>query len=137
MPILDQLCMFFDKAVAAATATSPAVMVGAYRGRGEPLYISFAVAGANAAAVSCDVKLQESDNGTTFTDSLTVKVPKPNAQPVYETIQLPPGFKGKYARIVYTLTGTATGLTITSGVTRDHVAPYGKGQFITNGKVVA
>ena len=119
--------MFFDKAVAAATATSPAVMVGAYRGRGEPLYISFAVAGANAAAVSCDVKLQESDNGTTFTDSCTVKVPKPNALPVYETIQLPPGFKGKYARIVYTLTGTATGAVVCEPAFHSCQNPAGRG----------
>ena len=50
------------------------------------------------------------------------------------TIRLAPDIKGPYVRISYS--GGATGMTIFAGITRDHVAQYGKGMYIDKGKVV-
>lgn len=135
--ITDQFCIFFDDKAAAASDTSSVVHVGLYAGRGCPIYVSALVKGANAAAVSVVVTIQESADGSTWNNLGTVNIHKPDELPALEAFELPLNLKDRQVRLSYALTGTATGLTIWAGVTREHFAPYAEGQFIDHGKVVA
>lgn len=134
--ITDNFCIFFDNAVAAASGTGAPVHVMPYVGRGEPVNITAVVTGANAAAVTLTLTLKESDDGTTFTDVATFKMAKPDKLPTAAAFALPYNTVGqKYVRLDYTLTGAPAGLTIWAGVTRDHFAPYVKGQYVDGRKV--
>ncbi len=135
--ITDNFATFFDNAPAAATGTGAKVHVMPYVGRGEPVTVTALVKGPNAAAVNLTLTLKESDDGTTFTDVATFKLAKPDKLSAVAAFALPLDTAGKkYVRLDYALTGTATGLTVWAGVTRDHFAPYAKGQYL-DGKEVA
>ncbi len=135
--ITDKFCIFFDNTAAAASGTGAKVNVMPYVGRGEPVNVAVLVKGANAAAVDLALTLKESDDGSTFTDVATFTLKKPDKLPALTTFALPlPTVGKKFVRLDYALTGTPAGLTVFAGVTRDHFAPYSKGQYI-DGKVVA
>jgi hypothetical protein len=138
--LLDQLAIFFDSIAVAASASSPGVWVGAYRGRFEPVNIPLIVNGGNATVVTVTVKVQESDDNTTFTDLGTLVLTKAVGATVFTVIKLPGQTRKNYVRLSYTASaagsGTLTGLTIFAGVSRDDFEPYSTGLYIDNGKVV-
>ena len=133
--IIDQFCVFFDNVAAAASANSPGINVAPYAGRGEPVNITAILSGVGTG--SMDIKLQESDDNSTFTDVSSFVLTKPDAAGASRTFALPGPVKKKFVRLSYTLTGTPAGLKVFAAVTRDHFAPYDKGQYIDHGKVVA
>lgn len=134
--IIDQFGVFFDDKAAAASLTSNVVNVSPYAGRGDAAYISFLAKGANAAAVTYTVNVQESKNNATFATVGSFTLSKPNAAPVLKAIRLPVEVKEQYVRLTVTASGTPAG-TVFAAVTRDHFAPYAEGQYIDGGKVVA
>ena len=135
--IVDQFGVFFDNVAAVAAGTSAVVNVSPYAGRGEPVNVSLIVTGANAAAVSLAVKLQESADGSAFTDVASYNLNKPDAAGAVLAFNLPYMVKKQFVRLTYALTGAVTGLKVFAAVTRDHFAPYDQGQYIDHGKVVA
>lgn len=134
--IIDQFGVFFDDTAAAASMTSNVVNFQPYAGREDPIYISLLAKGANAAAVSYAVTVQESEDGATFTDVATATITKPDAAPVLKAIRLPVEVREKHVRLSIAVTGAADG-TVFAAVTRDHFAPYDEGLYIDAGKVVA
>ncbi|GHV58242.1 hypothetical protein FACS189460_5750 [Deltaproteobacteria bacterium] len=135
--IIDQFGVFFDNVAAVAAGTSGTVNVSPYAGRDNPINVTMIVTGANAAAVSLAVTLKESDDGTTFTDVAVYNLAKPDGAGAVLVFSLPYMVKKKFVRLTYALTGAVTGLKVFAAVTRDHFAPYDKGQYIDHGKVVA
>ena len=134
--IIDNFGVFFDDAAAAANANGKSVPTMNYLGRGEAVNVTVLLRGNNAASVSMAVKLQESQDDSTFTDVASFTLVKPDAQASVLGFRLPQNFKGKFMRVAYTLTGAPAGLTVFAAVTRDHFAPYAEGQFIDRGVVV-
>lgn len=129
--ITDKLAIFFDNVAAAASGTSQTVSVSPFAGRNDPVYVTLTVSGANAAAVSLALKIQESaDGAANWTDVGTVNVSKPDAKPALSTFKLPTALKERFVRLTYTLTGTATGLKVFAGITRDDPALMTKGQYL-------
>lgn len=135
--ITDKLCVFFDHQAAAAAAESAVVSVSPRAGRDEPVNVTVVVSGANEAAVSLAVKLQESADGTVWTDLTAINLMKPNALGAVGVFALPYAAKQRRVRLSYTLTGAAAGLTVWAGITRDHFAPYEKGLYLDHGKAAA
>ena len=133
--IIDQFGMFFDNVAAAASANSPGVNVSPYAGRDEAVNITTILTGSGTATLA--VTLQESDDNTTFSDVATFTLEKPDAAGAVLVFALPNPVKKKFVRLAYALTGTATGLRVFAAVTRDHFAPYARGQFIDAGQTVA
>lgn len=134
--IIDQFGVFFDDEAAAATMTSKTVHFNPYAGREVPIYITILAKGANTAAVTYTVTVQESSDNATFTDVGTADFEKSDAAPVMKVVRLPLGVKEQYVRLSVAVAGEQTG-TLFAGVTRDHFAPYDKGLYIDAGKVVA
>ena len=134
--IIDQFGVFFDDTAATASMTSNVVNFMTYAGREDPIYISILAKGANGAAVTYTVNVQQSADNGTFATAGTFTMSKPNAAPVLKTIRLPIDVRHPYVRLTITATGTLAG-TVFAGVTRDHFAPYDEGLFIDGGKVVA
>lgn len=135
--IIDQFGVFFDDEAAAAGMTSKTVNFMSYSGREDPIYISLLAKGGNASAVTFNVDVQQSADDSTFTTAGSFTVSKPDASAVLTSQRLPVDVKEKFVRLSVSVTGTATGVTLFAAVTRDHVAPYDKGLFITRGKVAA
>lgn len=135
--IIDQFCVFFDDKAAAASMTSDAVSFMPYAGREDPIYITLLAKGANSAAVTFTVYVQESDNNSAWTAAGRFTLAKPNANPVLQAVSLPATVTKKYVRLTATVTGTVTGVTLFAAVTRDHFAPYDKGLYVDAGQVVA
>lgn len=135
--ITDKFCIFFNNKTAAASDNSSVVSVSPWAGRDDPVNVTVVVSGANAAAVSLAVKVQQSEDGTTFHDVASFNVSKPDALGAVGVFALPYALKDRKIRLAYTLTGTATGLTVWAGITREHFAPYEKGLYIDKGKVAA
>ena len=133
--IIDQLCVFFDNAAAAASASSPGINVSPYAGRNEPVNITVILSGVGTGSLA--VKLQESADNAAFTDVSTFNLEKTDAAGASLTFALPYPVKKKFVRLSYALTGTPAGLKVFGAVTRDHFAPYSAGQYIDHGKVVA
>ena len=135
--IIDQLSIFFDNAVVAASAVSPGINVSPFAGRDEPVNVTTMLTGSNGGTAGLEITVQESDDKTTWSDVGTFHLEKPDTAAVILNFALPRPVKKKFVRLSYELDGTATGLKIFAGVTRDHFAPYAKGQFIDKGKAVA
>lgn len=135
--IIDQFGVFFDDTAATASMTSSVVNFQPYAGREDPIYISLLAKGANAAALTFTVKVQQSADNATFKDVETFTFAKADALPVLKAIRLPLDVKEKYVRLAATVSGTVTGVKVFASVTRDHFAPYDKGLYIDGGKVVA
>lgn len=133
--ITDKFCIFFSNKTAAASDNSEVVSVSPWAGRDDPVNVTVVVSGANSAAVSLAVKVQESEDGAAFTDVATFNVSKPDALGAVGVFALPYALKRRKIRLSYTLTGSATGLTVWAGITREHFAPYEKGLYIDRGKV--
>jgi len=140
--LIDQFNVFFDSTVGAASANSPGVNVSPFAGRDEPINITVILTGAGVGTMA--VKVQESNDNTTFTDAGTFGLEKAGPAGAVLTIALPRSVKKKFVRLAYTLAGpqgdqswTPAGLKVFAAVTRDHFAPYAEGQFIDAGKVVA
>ena len=104
-----------------------------YAGRGE-IFITLLAKGANAAAVTFNVTVQESADAT-FASVGTFSIQKPDELPVIKAIRLPADAKLRKVRLSVAVTGTVIGLTLFAGVTRDHFAPYDDGLYIDKGKV--
>jgi hypothetical protein len=135
--ITDQFGVFFDDEAAAATMTSQAVRFMPYAGREDPIYVSLLARGANAAAVTFAVTVQESADNSTFTDVGAYSLSKPDAAAALAVIRLPLAVKEKHVRLSVAVTGTVTGVTLFAGVTREHFAPYDDGLYIDKGRVIA
>jgi acyl dehydratase len=132
--IIDQFAIFFDDEAAAASMTSNVVDFMPYAGRGE-IFITLLAKGANTAAVSFAVTVQESKDGTTFTSVATHPIAKPNRDAVLQAIRIPEPTRLGKVRLAVAVTGAVAGLTLFAGVTRDHFAPYDVGLYINKGKV--
>ncbi|MDR2935066.1 MAG: hypothetical protein LBV70_04205 [Candidatus Adiutrix sp.] len=128
--ILDQLSVFFDTVDAAASAVSNVVTVSPFAGRDEPVNVTVLLTGANAAAVSLAVTLQESDDKTAFTDVAPFYLKKPDAAGAVLVFALPYQTRKKFTRLSYALTGSPAGLKVFAGLTRDHFAPYAEGMYL-------
>ena len=133
--IIDQFAIFFDDEAAAASMTSKVVDFMPYAGRGE-IFITMLAKGANAAAVSFAVTVQESKDGTAFTSVGTYPIQKPDSSPVLHAIRLPEPTRHGKVRLAVAVTGAVAGQKLFAGVTRDHFAPYDVGLYINKGKVV-
>lgn len=134
--IIDQFGVFFNDTTAAASMTSKVVNFSPYAGREDPIYISLLAKGANTAAVTYTVNVQQSADNSTFVTAGSFTVAKPDAAPVLKAVRLPVDVKGKYVRLTVSVSGTPAG-TLFAAVTRDHFAPYDEGLYIDGGKVVA
>jgi hypothetical protein len=140
--IIDNFGVFFNDVAAASSMTSAVVNVSPYAGRDDPTYITLLTKGPNAGkTVTYTVKIQQSEDNSTFTDVETFTLSKPDAQAVLEVVRLPLRVTQPFVRLSAAATvasgGSLTGVTLFAAVTRDHFAPYSKGQFINRGTVVA
>jgi hypothetical protein len=142
--IIDQLNVFFNSVASAASANSASIPLMSYMGRNEPVNVTFLAQGPNVKPATFAVKVQESDDNSAFSDVASFNLVKDDALPSVLVFALPYPLKKRYVRLAYTLTlagsgetATATSFTVWAGVTRDHFAPYGKGQYINAGKEVA
>jgi hypothetical protein len=132
--LIDQLCIFFDNADAAASANSAPVSVSPFSGRDEPVNVTVILSGAGTATLA--VTFQESDDQTTWANVGSFNLNKTNALAHVLTFNIPYPTRKKFVRLAYALTGTPTGLKVFAAVTRDHFAPYAPGQYIDAGNVV-
>ena len=131
--ITDAFRIFFNSVASAATATSNALNLMSYFARNEVVNLTFLASGAST-GTTFTIAVHESADNTTFNKVSEHYLKKPNTEAGLLTIRLAPDIKGPYVRISYS--GGATGMKIFAGITRDHVAQYGKGMYIDKGKVV-
>ncbi|MDR2161630.1 MAG: hypothetical protein LBO77_05780 [Desulfovibrio sp.] len=138
--IIDNLCVFSNPDTAIANgAASASVPLGPYTGKGpNPVNVTvivttaFTPAGATVTAI-----LQQSEDNAAFADVASFALPDPTQAGAMLTFALPYNFKGKYARLKYTVTGTSATGNLFAAVTRDHFGPYEAGQYIRDGKAAA
>ena len=131
--ITDAFSIFFNSVASAATATSNALNLMSYFSRNEVVNLTFLASGPST-GTNFTIAVSESADGTTFTKVSEHYLKKPDTEAGLLTIRLAPDIKGPFVRVSYS--GGATGMTIFAGITRDHVAQYGKGMYIDKGKVV-
>jgi len=135
--IIDQFCVFFDDAAAAASMTGNIVNLMPYAGRGE-IFITLLAKG--PAAANFSVTVQESADGASFTDTASYSLQKPDSLPVVRTLRLPVETRLGKLRLTAAATNeddNLDGLTLFAAVTRDHFAPYDVGLYIAGGRVQA
>ena len=131
--ITDAFSIFFNSVASAATATSNSLNLMSYLARNEVVNLTFLASGAST-GTTFTIAVHESADNMTFTKVSEHYLKKPDTEAGLLTIRLAPDIKGPYVRISYS--GGATGMKIFAGITRDHVAQYGKGMYIDKGKVV-
>ena len=136
--IIDQLNVFTDNIAVKNSATSPALPVMPFLGKGEPVNVTVVVTEPYAAAATLTVGVQEADTELgPYTVLATYTFPGINKAGATLTFPLPKSLKKKLVALVYTVTGTTTTGKLFAAVTRDTLQPYEAGQYIKNGKVVA
>jgi hypothetical protein len=136
--LLDNLSRFCDDAgVATTAANSNALQLSNYAGRDEPIYILAQLTGTNAAASTLTINFQESADNSTFTTLATWTLVKPINALVTETFLVPPTTTKKYVRLNYAVGAAATGVRFSAGIVAERHLPYGPGQYIDKGQVIA
>ena len=131
--ILDQLSIFFDHEEAEASAVSPKISLPPQAGPGGAALAVVVLTGRGGEAAALAVKLQESDDGQVFAETGSFTLEKPDEAGALLTFALPLAVKKKFVRLSYALSGAPEGLKVFAGLTREHFAPYGPGQYIGHG----
>lgn len=132
--ITDQFAIFFDSDALAASGTGQVISAPPYSGRNNPINVTVTVNGAEKG--DFEFALEQSD-GSGFAEVVKYSVYKREGENMITGFAIPQSTKEQYLRLLYAFSGDPTGMTIFAGVTRDHMAPYSEGQYITNGKVIA
>lgn len=137
--IIDQLTVFFDgEAASGGAAVSPSFVFMPRSGEGsEPVNVTVALTGAGSGPASLAVTVQESADGESFADLGVFTLKKPGQHGEGMTFALPRAAQERHIRLAYALTGTAAGLRVFAGVTRDRFAPARPALAMRKGKAAA
>lgn len=135
--LTDSLNIFTDNKAVRAAGNSEVVSVMPFLGKGNPVTVSVCVTETYPAAATLKITVQDSTDGTTFTDCGVVNAPSEVMKKggVF-SFSLPQTVRGSNVRLAYAVTGTPATGKLWAGVTRDTLEPMEKGQYIDAGKVV-
>lgn len=135
--IIDQTLVFSDNAAVKANGNSATVDVMPFIGKGNEVLVSVAVTEAYPAAATLKITVQNSEDGTTFTDHGVVAAPADVLKKggVF-SFSLPKSVTKPKVRLAYAVTGTPATGKLFAGVTRDSIEVMEAGQYANAGKVL-
>ena len=135
--LIDQLLVFTDNKEVRAAGNSEVVDVMPFLGKGNEVIVSACVTEAYPAAATLKITVQDSTDGSTFTDRGVVTAPADVLKKggVF-SFSLPKDVRGTKVRLAYAVTGSPSKGKLWAGVTRDTLEAMEPGQYVNAGKVV-